>query len=648
MAIIDSSSTSKFDVLIRTSKADTLMAFVMATYKVENSANKKNEIAYRLKSAYELYRKSIRGLSGAGTYGQDDKKVVSQFESHYTMGYEMGIWENNQFELNSLAKMVAEYKITVSDYIGVVFLNLFSYYNVDGEEKYHHFLYEFLKKADEMGILKGAIPKELLLSMASVNKLSEQRNTLFNYLGDSDLFERIDKNNLRLSDKWIGNPQGLISMCNLEYQSIKREAAVSMAKDKKQYADYVTKRSCQDDVHLTIQECEKSRKNLNNVGDNTLLYGVPGCGKSHYVENVIGVTKENSKRVVFHPDYTHSDFIGQILPFVKSEMEILLETQDGKDYVAKLELSERSKLKNDKNISYKFTPGPFTEILAECQVETGKMHYLVIEEINRGNAPAIFGEVFQLLDRNDSGLSEYGVHNADMANAISEILVKKEVVAPKEIELGIIKIPSNLTIVATMNTADQNVFTLDTAFKRRWKMKAIRNSFDINKLNQYDGLSEKVKDKMITGLKNQLETNLCSSTITWQEFATEVNTKIVEVTGNEDKRLGHFFIKGEEMINKQQFSEKVIMYLWNDVFKYGDKELFKYNTLDELLDKFEVEEFGVFNIRFNEDIKKSETDTESILDENTPVEIPDDQVSSVGVVADDEPTSEGENNGDAE
>ena len=188
--------------------------------------------------------------------------------------------------------------------------------------------------------------------------------------------------------------------------------------------------------NLTI-DLENSR--VEN-GVNVILYGVPGSGKSWTIEHEY--CKKNSKveRIVFHPDYTHAEFIGQILPDV----------QDG-------------------DITYKFSPGGFTSILRDAYQNPTDEYILVIEEINRGNAPAIFGEVFQLLDRMierkiingisySAGTSEYEITNRYMANEIYGDENHK------------VRIPSNLSIIGTMNTSDQNVFTLDTAFQRRWNM----------------------------------------------------------------------------------------------------------------------------------------------------------------------------------
>jgi len=133
------------------------------------------------------------------------------------------------------------------------------------------------------------------------------------------------------------------------------------------------------------------------------------------------------ERIIFHPDYTYSDFVGQILPRVNE----------------------------DSSVSYEFTPGPFTNILKKAYLNPEKEYFLIIEEINRGNAPAIFGDIFQLLDRNKDGASEYEITNNDVANIIYGDKNHK------------VSIPSNMSILCTMNTSDQNVFTLDTAFQRR-------------------------------------------------------------------------------------------------------------------------------------------------------------------------------------
>lgn len=284
---------------------------------------------------------------------------------------------------------------------------------------------------------------------------------------------------------------------------------------------------------------ETEGKNVSKtLGDNILLYGVPGCGKSHEIKTNYCDDDNFMERAVFHPDYTYSDFIGQILPKISA---------DGK-------------------VTYEFEPGPFTRIL-EKAVNNEGTYYLVVEEINRGNAPAIFGDIFQLLDRDDNGESEYGISNEAIAEYVYKDKEKK------------VKIPGNLYILATMNTSDQNVFTLDTAFKRRWSMKHIENNIDECDFADQD---------------------VCESGISWGTFAKTINKLIIEVNAenlcNEDNRLGAYFVKLNELRNPDLFGEKVLMYLWNDAFKYDHERVFKseYRTLDELIDGFKANGLDVF------------------------------------------------------
>ncbi len=267
--------------------------------------------------------------------------------------------------------------------------------------------------------------------------------------------------------------------------------------------------------------------NLESIGANILFYGVPGAGKSHEIDGMI--VQERSERVVFHPDYTYSDFVGQILPRLV-----------------------------DEKLKYMFEPGPFTKMLKKANDDPDNMYYLVIEEINRGNAPAIFGDIFQLLDRNEDGSGKYQISNYDIASVVYND------------ENHMVRIPSNLTLLATMNTSDQNVFTLDTAFQRRWEMHLIKN----------DVLHAEHANSIIEG-----------SDISWGTFASITNDEIIrfgEETGtSEDKRLGAYFAKINEL-TREKFPEKVLKYLWDDAFKMDRYSFFNdtMTSLDTVIDVF--------------------------------------------------------------
>ncbi|GAA9028261.1 hypothetical protein Taitung21_00590 [Helicobacter pylori] len=294
-------------------------------------------------------------------------------------------------------------------------------------------------------------------------------------------------------------------------------------------------------------------------GKNIILYGVPGSGKSYTLQRDYCNDNSVVEKIVFHPDYSYSDFVGQIMPSV-----------------------------DDSGIvSYKFNPGPFTNILKKAYHNPQIKHVLVIDEINRGNAPAIFGETFQLLDRlkHDKdgfkkGSSEYVINNIDIANIVHSD------------KNASIRIPSNLWIIATMNTSDQNVFTLDTAFQRRFSMQLIENSF------------ENVDDDF----KNM---KILDTDITWQKFCTTINEKITQnnegLSSMEDKRFGVYFVNIDDLKSKENFAHKVIKYLWDDVFKFDRNIIFdttKFNTLEAAVKNFTKEKGRTQFDIFSDDVKE--------------------------------------------
>ena len=335
-----------------------------------------------------------------------------------------------------------------------------------------------------------------------------------------------------------------------------------------------------------------------------IYYGVPGSGKSHEIKHKLETEYKIPEqqqdvfveRTVFHPEYTNADFIGQIMPKL---------VQGKTDFV--------------------FKPGPFTSILKKALCDSQNRYVLIIEEINRGNAAAIFGELFQLLDRIDDeskktshegslntfgkGWSEYFVMNSEINNYIRD---SDDNFDGKALDInGIhfsantgIRLPPNLSILATMNTSDQNVFTLDNAFQRRWDMKLIENVFGDTDEEKHQ------KDAFIDSEKQ----------ITWEKFQKAINVKIGKMSAEaglssmEDKRLGCWFVKAEKttekdkdgkdiyIIRNELFAEKVLKYLWDDAFKFCREKVFNgYTNLESLTRDFKGEkEFSVFKDLFSE------------------------------------------------
>ena len=309
----------------------------------------------------------------------------------------------------------------------------------------------------------------------------------------------------------------------------------------------------------------------------TIYYGVPGSGKSHKIdEQTKNIPDEQKIRVVFHPEYTNADFVGQILPVVDGDA-----------------------------VKYTFKPGSFTRILVAALKNPEKPYYLIIEEINRGNAAAIFGEIFQLLDRSSDGWSSYCIMNDDINYEIRKTVPELNWTANTGIRL-----PPNLSLFATMNTSDQNVFTLDNAFQRRWEMELVQNQ--CNDSSQMDA--------KIT-VNNQ--------SITWKNFQTQINSIIGEksneggLSSMEDKRLGCWFIKAEDgVIDEKKFANKVLKYLWDDAFKFCHQEIFESDikNFEELQKRFFEKGFDVFseNCGLKDFLSTTQPNSESKTETTTP------------------------------
>lgn len=298
-----------------------------------------------------------------------------------------------------------------------------------------------------------------------------------------------------------------------------------------------------------------------NKSDQIIIYGAPGTGKSYNVDNFF--KKNNIKddqviRVVFHSDYVYSDFVGFITPSTKDK---------------------------GKEIEYNFEPGPFTIALEKALNNLSEDVYLVLEELNRGNTAAIFGDIFQLLDRGDNGRSEYPITNRPIREYLNDKISSDSFI---KLNLGEneITIPSNLKFICTMNTADQNVFVIDTAFKRRFKMKYVPIDFT-NKTDQL---------KKLDVISNK---NIFDENHTWSEFAEKINEIIDDenysgFSISEDKKLGQYFVHEKDVSSKQAFCDKVIYYLKNDVFKYNDNIL--KDSYDNIYRKFVFDGQDIFDL----------------------------------------------------
>lgn len=303
---------------------------------------------------------------------------------------------------------------------------------------------------------------------------------------------------------------------------------------------------------------------LKTTGLQQIYYGAPGTGKSKTIKDL--TFGESVIRTTFHPDSDYASFVGTYKPITE---EVVLRDCNGKKVIDE----ETNEVVKEERIAYKFIPQAFLEAYVEAWKKLGssKKQFLIIEEINRGNCAQIFGDLFQLLDRNEYGFSDYPiVADKDMQKYLEKEFAGWEITNKDEInqlygEANMVNLimkgerlvlPSNLYIWATMNTSDQSLFPIDSAFKRRWDWKYVpiregRDKETNAHLNWYINTGDKQYK--------------------WWSFISKVNELIGSLTNSEDKKLGYFFCKAKDgEIDADLFVSKVIFYLWNDVFKdYG-------------------------------------------------------------------------------
>ena len=320
-----------------------------------------------------------------------------------------------------------------------------------------------------------------------------------------------------------------------------------------------------------------------------IYFGAPGTGKSYLIDKKLTdecISKDKIFRVVIHPEYTYSDFIGQLLPEN-------IKTDSGEE-----------------KVNFVFKEGPFTRALMEAYNDLSQDVYLIIEELSRGNTAGIFGDIFQLLDRDKHFESRYPINNKNIADKIPTLVGDD------------IKLPSNFNILCTVNTNDQNVFPMDTAFKRRFEWEYVSTApVKIEESEQIDLNINNPKIILINKSQNKIETN-------WLSFYTQLNDFIVKKMGkNEDRQLGQFFLEFNEALIKKSYSEeqtekltaqneinkiiknKLLLYLWQDVqncsISNTDKNLFdrKINSFEELYEIYGKEK--VFSDEFFAEYKNN-------------------------------------------
>lgn len=434
-------------------------------------------------------------------------------------------------------------------------------------------------------------------------------NFLVNWVKDKGSTASFSEALREMFSSEIGNADILINMLN-NFSEVQIEDDIVSLKEAS------TARYSDSDVWLEIDQNDKEAffrfvckdkyhgRLPYNASDEPLqqiYFGAPGTGKSHTINKKDGVTEENSVRTTFHPDSDYSTFVGCYKPVKKAQETLSIEdliyklkeakndtypcqkiaakywssfqklsAEQIKNIISKCGFTEAyyqeinkgiaigedlSKDNSIGEITYEFVPQVFTTAYVNAWKDRNNPYYLIIEEINRGNCAQIFGDIFQLLDRDENGMSSYKITpDKDLQDYLATQL--KDCDIDEDIKTGRkMQLPSNLNIIATMNTSDQSLFPIDSAFKRRWDWKYIP-------INPNDNKSYIVEEKY-----------------SWNAFLQKVNDKIESVTQSEDKKMGAWFIKADDgKISADKFVSKVVFYLWNDIFKdfgHGENTIFK-------------------------------------------------------------------------
>jgi len=288
----------------------------------------------------------------------------------------------------------------------------------------------------------------------------------------------------------------------------------------------------------------KSTKNTMAIPNQLIVSGCPGSGKSWYIRELVNKDSDAQiTTITLHPDYNYSDFVGCYKPVPVYEESLKIRKASGEPFALGIP-----------KINYEFVPGPLIDAYVLACKNPNYNVVLVIEEINRTNCNTLFGDVFQLLDRNNSNKSE---HEIEAMPDLREYLKVQGLSST-------LKLPSNLFICGTMNSADQGVFPLDSAFRRRWEF-------------QYKGYKTSCK---YSGAEQSLTYG--GSVKKWDDFRGKINESLIKLGIHEDKLIGPYFLTVRELSDSEAILNKLFLFLWDDVLRFERKEVLDFESFAEL------------------------------------------------------------------
>ena len=329
---------------------------------------------------------------------------------------------------------------------------------------------------------------------------------------------------------------------------------------------------CEQESHINVVEEEPIIDEPLQI----IYYGAPGTGKSFTIDDK--TDDVNSVRTTFHPDSDYASFVGAYKPTMEN---VPINSIYGES--VQFATGKNGHPGTEKKIVYKYVPQAFLKAYVAAWSNLDKPYFLIIEEINRGNCAQIFGDLFQLLDRNNAGSSSYAIHadedisqflssdkkgfvslSDDQKDAIRSFTLEKDngktqPVGQDILDGKLLLLPPNLYIWATMNTSDQSLFPIDSAFKRRWNWKYMPI--------EYAPIDKKTEQTI------EWKVEIAGNLYSWGAFLAKINPEIYTLTESSDKQMGYFFAKADPktgIISEDVFLNKVLFYLWTDVFKDYD------------------------------------------------------------------------------
>ena len=445
-----------------------------------------------------------------------------------------------------------------------------------------NFLMAWLEGNDQNNLLSKNIKKHL--TILSEDTWFKHENTTFLQEG---IYESLNqkKEPITFEGEIKGPLRILNTIVNKNLHLTLRNSNAGIVFQEEQNEDYLKRVTNLLDVHAVNSQNDNTEQGTETKNDdsdfarNLILYGAPGTGKSYELQKRVNSLKPSKhERVTFYSDYSYAQFIGGYRPvpvYVQNNNE---------EVVIKNQQNTELKRPGQPVIEYSFVAGPLLRLYVEAKKNPEELYLLVIEELNRADAAAVFGDFFQLLDRKSDGTSQYEIQLSKEAKEYLE----QEFEDNTDLKDESVCLPANLYIWATLNSADQGVFPIDTAFKRRWE-------FEYLPLNENEAV---VSDKVLTLKTTDMETG-DNIEILWNDLRRKINQKLFEIGIQEDLMIGPFFLNSKEISSDVAFKYKLLAYLRDDILRHQYHDFFKIQgTLDSIIKAYEAGE-NIFNFEIN-------------------------------------------------